>query len=79
VAGEIAQGQRDHEHFLVIAHVTVVVVPGGQAHVEARVLFDHLGVQRPDEVELAVRGGQQRVEDFQAQVLLGGRHGRVLR
>src|SRR5207253_1492581 len=45
---EIAEDQRDDEHFLVIAHVAVVGVPGTQAHVETRIAGDDILVDRPD-------------------------------
>ena len=48
VALEVAEDQRDDEHLLVVADVAVVGVPGRQAHVEARVLLDHVLVDRPD-------------------------------
>ncbi len=67
---EFAEDQCDDEHFLVVAHVAVVGVPGAQANVEARVLRHHVLVDRPDLRQLAVWSRQQRVQEFQAQVLL---------
>ncbi len=52
----------------------MVVVPGGQADVEPRIVLDQIAMDRPDLLQLAVRRRQQRVQDFQPQVLLGGRH-----
>jgi hypothetical protein len=59
------------EHFLVIAHVAVVGIPGGQAHVEAGILGDDVLVDRPDLRELPVRRRQKRVKERQTQVLFG--------
>ena len=67
---ELAEDQCDDEHFLVVAHVAVVGVPGAQADVEARVFRHHFLVDRPDLRQLAVWSRQQRVEELQAQVLL---------
>ena len=74
VTFEGAQHQGDDEHLLVVAHVAVVVVPRGQPDVEPRVQLDQVAMNRLDLVELAVRRRQQRVEDFQPQVLFVGRH-----
>jgi aldehyde dehydrogenase (NAD+) len=61
-----------------LADVAVVVVPGSQPDVEQRVLLDHLAVHRPDRLEVAVRGGEEGVEDVEADVLLVRGHGEVL-
>jgi hypothetical protein len=68
VAREVGQRERDDEHLLVVADVAVVAVPRGEAHVEPRVLFHQLGVQRVDEAQLAVRAGEQAVEHRQPQI-----------
>ena len=72
---ESAEHERDDEHLLVVADVAVVVIPGGQADVEPRVLLDQLAMYRPDLLQLAVRRRQQGVEDLQPEVLLVCRHG----
>ena len=71
---EIAQGQGDDEHLLVVAHVAVVVVPGCQANVETRVLLDHLRMDGPDFLQPPVGRCQERVQDGQAQILFVAGH-----
>ena len=74
VAFECAQHQGDDEHLLVVAHVAVVVVPCRQPHVEPRIELDQIPMDRVDLIELAMRRREQRVQDFQPQVLFAGCH-----
>jgi hypothetical protein len=74
VTREIAERQRRHEHLLVVAHITVVGIPCRQTDVEPRVGAHDLLVHRPDFFQLAVRRGEQRVQQPQPDVLFVGCH-----
>ena len=71
VSFEIGQGQRHDEHFLVVAYVPAVGIPGGQADVEPGVARNQIAMHRPDLRQLTVRRGEERVENLQTQILFG--------
>jgi len=66
----------------VVADVALGEVPGCEPDVEPRIGANHLGVNRVDLVELAVRRRQQRVKQPQTEVLfvieMNLRHGTPL-
>ena len=74
--GVVAGEQVGHEEHLVVAHLSRLHVPQSQAAVEERVALQRLRVQRRQLVELAVRRGQEGVEDADAHIALGHRGGR---
>ncbi len=73
VAREVGERERGDEDLLVVADLALGEVPGGEPGVEARVALRHLLVERPQGVEVAVGRREERVQDREADVVLGHR------
>src|SRR5262249_24123577 len=74
VALEAREREGDDEHLGMVPDVAVLAVPRGEVDVEEGILLHQVGVNGVDLLELAVRRREERVEDLQAEILLGGRH-----